>query len=227
MKLDDTGQRLSRRKLKLWSDDYLVYRYLWPNLENAIDVAFSEISKATPKVLDVGCGNKPYSDLFRGTWCVGLNYSTANATPDVVGDAMNLPFADESFDIVFSAQVLEHLPQPGRFLKEANRVLMPGGLIVLSCPFYWPLHEEPHDYYRFTKYGLNFLLKATGFESPTILADGGGWAQAFLSIGLQLPRYLRILRIFTNLAGAILDKYFGNENSTANYTLWARKLGKP
>lgn len=223
MKVEVQGPRLSGRRVRLWHEDYLVYRYLWPNLVQTVHAALRSVAKISPKVLDVGCGNKPYRDLFGDAWYIGLNYSRANATPDVIGDALALPFADASFDLVFATQVLEHLPEPATFLKEAFRVLNPGGVLILSCPFYWPLHEEPYDFFRFTKYGLAHMLRSANFEDPVILADGGGWAQAFLALGLQLPYRLRAFRILTNLAGASLDRWFRNEGSTANYTLHAKK----
>lgn len=217
------SDRLSRRKLKIWSEDYLVYKFLWPHLAEAISASRAIIAKDHPRVLDVGCGNKPYLDLFGGAEYVGLNYSREHANPDVLGDAMHLPFADSAFDIVFSTQVLEHLPEPAAFLSEAFRVLTSGGVLIVSCPFYWPLHEEPYDFYRYTKYGLVHMLAKAQFTEPVVLADGGGWAQAFLAIGLQLPSRLRALRVATNLLGLLLDKHFGNAGSTANYTAWARK----
>ena len=223
MRKKKANSRLSTRQLKIWHEDYLVYRYLWPNLDHTIQKALQALGKDLPIVLDVGCGNKPYQDWFGDSMYVGLNYSIANAEPDVVGDAMQLAFANESFDLVFATQVLEHLSEPSMFLEESFRVLRPGGIIILSCPFYWPLHEEPHDYYRFTKYGLAHLLKLAKFRDPEIIADGGGWAQAFLAIGLQIPYRLRFLRIITNVLGLALDRVLGKESSTSNYTLLDRK----
>ncbi len=131
MRKKKANSRLSTRQLKIWHEDYLVYHYLWPNLDHTIQKALKEIGKDLPIVLDVGCGNKPYQDWFGDSMYVGLNYSIANAEPDVVGDAMQLPFANESFDLVFATQVLEHLSEPSMFLEESFRVLRPGGIIRL------------------------------------------------------------------------------------------------
>jgi hypothetical protein len=46
-------------------------------------------------------------------------------------------------------------------------------------PFYWPLHEIPYDFYRFSKYGFENLLKKAGFQEIAIIANGGTWAQIF------------------------------------------------
>jgi hypothetical protein len=94
---------------------------------------------------------------------------------------------------------------------------------VLSGPFYWPLHEEPHDYFRFTRYGLERLLREAGFPEPEIRPDGGDVAQAFLSFSLLLEgRALAPVRLVLNLLGAGLDRLFPRSRSPANYTLLAR-----
>ena len=81
--------------------------------------------------------------------------------PDIVTSVCSMPmFEGASFDAVFMMEVLEHVPEPQQALSEIRRVLKPGGRLILSVPFIFPLHEEPHDYYRYTKYGLAYMLRA-------------------------------------------------------------------
>jgi hypothetical protein len=95
--------------------------------------------------------------------------------------------------------------------------------LILTGPFYWPLHEEPHDYYRFTKYGFQNLLKVAGYSSWEIWPDGGDWTQIFLSINLQLQRTCFIpLVIIFNLSGLIMEFLDHREKIPANYTIIAR-----
>lgn len=82
------------------------------------------------------------------------------------------PVADTSYDTVLCSEVLEHLADPAAALREINRVLKPGGKLILSVPFLGRLHEEPHDYYRFTKHGLICLLSAAELEPFSLSTTG-------------------------------------------------------
>jgi SAM-dependent methyltransferase len=174
-------KRLRVRKLKFWSQDYLVYKYLWRDIELSIkqgkDFLYDESKKI--KTLDVGCGNKPYRDLFDDCEYNGMDYSDTGAEPDIIGSAMEMPFEDESYDLVFSTQVIEHLTEPQQMVNECYRVLKPKGVLILTGPFYWPLHEIPNDFYRFSRYGFENLLNKAGFQDIAIIANGGTWAQIF------------------------------------------------
>jgi SAM-dependent methyltransferase len=77
----------------------------------------------------------------------------------VVGDARRLPVRDAAFDVVLCTEMLEHVPEPQQAIDEMWRVLKPGGTLVLTTRFLFPIHDAPHDYFRFTKYGLRHLLK--------------------------------------------------------------------
>jgi SAM-dependent methyltransferase len=131
-------------------------------------------------LLDVGCGRRPYEPLFAGRVrkYVGVDrpaYAGA-ARPHVIGDALDLPVAGSSVDVVLAMEIMEHVPEPARFLAEAARVLKPGGRLVLSVPFMEPLHEEPRDFYRFTPYGVARLLDQHGFAPRSINRKGGWWS---------------------------------------------------
>jgi len=68
-------------------------------------------------------------------------------------------FTANSFDVAFMMDVLEHVPELHKAIKEVLRVLKKGGFLVLCAPFVIPIHDAPYDYFRFTKYGLELLLK--------------------------------------------------------------------
>ena len=86
--------------------------------------------------LDVGCGRKPYEKTFfaGAEKYVGMDYLTDRSHPDVVGSATDIPLGDASFDTVVCTEVLEHVPDPLRALREMYRVLKPGGYLILSTP---------------------------------------------------------------------------------------------
>jgi SAM-dependent methyltransferase len=121
-------------------------------------------SDAPLRVLDYGCGGSPYRSLFpnadyKRADCVdvpGLDY--------VFGDDEKIAAADGSFDLVLSTQVLEHVRHPQWYLREAYRLLKPGGSIVLSTHGLFEEHGAPVDYRRWTLEGLFCELEDAGFS---------------------------------------------------------------
>jgi len=121
--------------------------------------AFLQRHASGGRVLDVGCGAAGYRDLF--PQLTTLDIAPREGTKvDIIADAHDLSqIPDSSFDIVLCTEVLEHLHTPSKAIAEFRRVLKPGGRLLLSTRFIFPLHDVPGDYYRFTKYGLRHLLK--------------------------------------------------------------------
>lgn len=215
--------RLQKRRSRIWNQSFLVDRYLWANLRDAVMEAKASLPAEPRRVLDIGCGHKPYADYFLDCMHIGLNNGAEDASPDIVGDATSLPVATGSIDLVFCTQVLEHVAEPLKLLRECRRALKPEGWLVLSAPFYWPLHEEPYDFFRFTRYGLERLTEQAGFTDCRIREDGGDGARFFLSALHVLPRWLELpLRIPLNVAGVLFDRVRHRHAFPANYTLSAR-----
>lgn len=219
-----TSGRLQQRRNSILSRAYLVYRALWPPLGAAARRATTECcASGPPLVIDVGCGERPYADFFEDAHYVGLNYGVDSASPDIVGDAQQLPLKSNCADIVFSTQVIEHVPHPEKLVREAFRVLKPQGVFLLSGPFYWPLHEEPHDFYRFTRYGFEYLLASSGFEVMSLRGDAGAVTQAAVALIEVLPRPLLFLVPIINLVTPLFQRFSRNEKSTLNYIVLAKK----
>jgi SAM-dependent methyltransferase len=137
-------------------------------------------ARLSGRVLDLGCGNQPYRPyLPQVHQYVGLDYPPTQASmevvvqPEVFGNARDLPFADASFDGVLCSQVLEHVDRPEDVISELGRVLKPGGTGLISVPFFYNLHMEPHDYFRFTPYGIKGMLERNGLLVREIRSQGG------------------------------------------------------
>jgi len=79
--------------------------------------------------------------------------------PDITGDICITDFNDKKFDAVVVAEVLEHVHSPQKAIANIFRVLNKNGKVILTVPFIFPIHDKPNDYYRFTRYGLELLLK--------------------------------------------------------------------
>lgn len=165
----------------------------------------------TGSVLDVGCGIKPFKALLKGQTYIALERKFA-VDPDVSGSADSLPFRAESFDSVICSEVLEHVPEPLSVLSECFRVLKTGGTLYLSAPMMWYLHYEPHDYYRYTSYGIRYLCEKAGFHIVRIERMGG----LALFLCLRLSEFLHRL-LYKNVFFPL--KYFGKNNLPARKKL--------
>ena len=109
------------------------------------------------KTLEIGAfGGQAYGRFFTNK--VGLDIRSGKGV-DVVGSVYELPFKDNEFEIVLCMVVMEHLENPQKAIKEMHRVLKPGGKILVSVPFMFPMHDTPNDFWRFTKYGLRMLFE--------------------------------------------------------------------
>lgn len=90
----------------------------------------------------------------------------ADRDPDVVGDLHTHEFNENEFDTIVLSEVLEHLHSPHLGLQTIYKALKPGGHLILTTPFIFPIHDRPYDFYRYTKYGLKHLL--SDFEDVEI-----------------------------------------------------------
>lgn len=143
-------------------------------------------SYAHGRLADLGCGKVPlyeaYTNHVHDVTCVDWQ-SPAGATShlDVECDlGKKLPFEDSSFDTVVLSDVLEHIADPKHLWAELHRLIKPGGKLLMNTPFMYCLHEQPHDYFRFTSHSLRHFAKSHGFfvdfleplgGTPEVLAD--------------------------------------------------------
>ena len=190
------------------------------------------------RLADIGCGTKPYRGMMAPfvREHVGVDHA---ATPhdasnvDLFGTAYSIPAADTSFDCAMCTAVLEHLEEPEQAVRECFRVLKPGGVAVYSVPFIWHLHEEPRDFYRFTKYGLTHVFTKAGFEVVRLEALSGFFTTFGTLLGYYLCRLNRPVIRWTRvvpavvvgiqLAAMLLDRMSRDERYTWMYLMVARK----
>jgi len=130
------------------------------------------------KLLDFGCGSKPYQSLFTNvSEYIGLDYASeghshVNEQIDVMYDGNSIPFPDSHFDSVFSSEVFEHVFNLEQIIPEIKRVMKTQGKILITCPFVWNEHEVPNDYARYTQFALKHILEKNGFTIITIDKSG-------------------------------------------------------
>jgi ubiquinone/menaquinone biosynthesis C-methylase UbiE len=189
-------------------------------------------------LIDIGCGTKPYQELFKPfvREHIGLDYEDSlhgGDKVDLFGTAYAIPVPDASFDSALCTSVLEHLEEPELGLRECYRVLKPEGIAIYSVPFIWHLHEEPRDFYRFSKHGLDYLFKKVGFEVVDIKALSGFWVTFGQLLVYNLYRInfgpLRWFRIVDAIGlmvqgvAYVLDHFDRSEQWTWAYIVVARK----
>lgn len=149
-------------------------------------------TRAFGTVLDVGCFDCWVREhLPPDSRYIGLDYPATGIAlyqshPDVFADASELPLDDNCIDTVVMFQTLEHVARPAEALSESHRVLRCGGVLLLSVPFLYPLHDEPYDFTRLTSHGLRMALENAGFSVNMIKPTLGSAETAGLTVCLSL-----------------------------------------
>jgi SAM-dependent methyltransferase len=147
------------------------------SIENAVRSFASSLSPGAT-VLDAGAGEGQYAGLFAGHRYIGVDLGIGDTdwsyrNLDAIADLAALPFATKTFDACINVVTLEHVPEPAAALAELFRALKPGGRLLLITPHEWEEHQQPHDYFRYTRYGLEYLLSRCGFIDISITPVGG------------------------------------------------------
>lgn len=193
---------------------------------------------------DLGCGEAPYKSFFLqyADQYVGVDWegSMHNTIPDIVADLNELlPIDSEVADTVISLSVMEHLREPQTMLNEAYRILKPGGVMILQVPFQWMVHESPYDFFRYTPYGLEYLLKKARFIDITVTPQSGYFTMLIMKMNYFSLRFVRgpiLLRLsikallvpfwtLGQLVAPLLDKLDRNwAEETTGFLVTAKKV---
>lgn len=183
--------------------------------------------------LDYGAGTAKYRNIIKPNTSTYTTFDMiVGEYIDVVGDVLDAPFNDASFDSVVSTQVLEHVEKPWVMVAEIHRILRHGGVCIVTAPFMFPYHAHPHDFFRFTVDGLESLFKNEDFE----IVEIGYYGKMFtvfseiihlLFFNPYQPErkskwHMRIMRHIEHLAG-FLDRFSQNRIIYPNVYVVARK----
>ncbi|WP_347924926.1 class I SAM-dependent methyltransferase [Pontimicrobium sp. SW4] len=224
------------KEITVSNKNYLVYLSFHRELNKVIQ------RYAKGRLLDIGCGNKPYNAWFKGliSEYIGCDIVQSSSNKvDVICQANNIPLESNSFHSILSTQVIEHVEDHQGMVNEAFRLLKSDGYFILSGPLYWHLHEEPYDFFRFTKHGFKYVLEKAGFEIVEIIENGGAWATLGQvinhTVSFSNPKANKVVRgikyVFrklklyrlVNKVFAYLDVKDFNTINTMNYVIVAKK----
>ncbi len=212
------------------------------HFEAEIDDAVAAFARGLPpgaRVLDAGAGEGQYVHHFaRHRYC-GVDLAVGDAAwdysrLDAVADLTALPFRDGAFAAALHIVTIEHLREPGHALAEIARTLAPGGRLLVAAPHEWEVHQAPHDYFRYTRYGLAHLLEKAGYEVLELRAAGGYFrllarrllnGLQFFSKGMRRLWFIpaAVLLVPPALVLPWLDFLDRDRNFTLGYICTARK----
>ena len=212
------------------------------HFETEIEDAVAALARELPagaRVLDAGAGEGRYAHHFDGHRYCGVDLAVGDAGwdyshLDAVVDLTALPFRAGAFDAALHIVTMEHLREPGLALAEMARALKPGGRLLIAAPHEWEVHQAPHDYFRYTRYGLAYLLERAGLE-VTQMRPAGGYFRLlarrllnglqFFSGGIRWLGFVpaAILLVPPALILPFLDGLDRERNFTVGYVCWARK----
>jgi len=158
---------------------HLFHRDYWPLSIIAEQVlAFVQRHEAEMRLgptLDYGAAESPYDSVFSSRGLELIKADIGSVSPDVlpIGADGRVPLADGSVRAIISTQVLEHVPEVQAYLREAHRLLTPGGLLLLSTHGAFVLHRVPTDLRRWMIDGLRYELESAGFKVETVVPKIG------------------------------------------------------
>jgi ubiquinone/menaquinone biosynthesis C-methylase UbiE len=197
-------------RANIYKGDYFVLKHLNEFITNGL----SNYIKKGDIVGDIGCGEQPMrtfiTDLGGEYISVDLQQNSSNNVK-VEANITNIPLANDYFDLILCTEVLEHVPDIFLALQELARLIRPNGVILITIPFVYPLHEEPFDFTRVTPHLIKVLsdklnlqilqLTTTGndFEVIATILDNF-WSQTFKILPGFLRRFCSlVMRIPINI----------------------------
>lgn len=192
--------------------------------------AFASSLPAGAKVLDAGAGEARHRAAFPKQRYIGVDLAVGDSQWDYTGiEALanldSLPFRDGSFEAAINIVTLEHVQQPQQVLCEIARVLKPGARLLVVVPQEWEVHQSPHDFFRYTRYGLRLLLNQAGFEIIRLEPIGGIFRvlSRRLLNSLQIAWWLAPVTIPVALLLPLFDGSDREKNSTPGYIAIAQR----
>jgi SAM-dependent methyltransferase len=175
----------------------------------------SNIPKSA-SILDVGVGSAPYWHIRPDLNWKGLDVDPGEKVDFLIKKDCPWQIQDNSFDVVLCTQVIEHVENPSFLVSEINRVLKPGGQVILNAPFLYPFHGMPDDQMRYTTTQLEYLFKDFNVSECGVL---GGVGSSLATIYLNFINYTLSSNTFLQILKLILLPIWLVGNAVSNILL--------
>ncbi len=203
---ENAVRQTSTISLNLFNYCFLIYYYLVKEIKKNAHYAKGVL-------LDVGCGSSPFQNYFLPHIEKYLKHEhplavKPNIEYDYLSELPEINAPTNSIDTIISFSVLEHVSEPFEAIKEFKRILKDNGVFMISVPQYWHLHEEPHDYLRFTKHVLREKITKLGFKILYMKEEGKSFAtvgQAFCNAIILMFELKHVKNIVNFLSGKKVD----------------------
>ena len=208
------------------------------HFESMIETGVAEFAAGLPQgalVLDAGAGEARHAAAFSRQRYVGVDLAVGDPgwdyrRLDVLADIGSLPFGDSTFDAALMIVTIEHIREPAAALSEIARALKTGSRLLLVAPHQWEVHQAPNDYFRYTCFGLQYLLEKAGFQVVSLAPAGGLFrllSRRLLAGVTLMPVWLKPLALLVFAPAALalpwLDHFDARQDYTLGYSCTAEK----
>jgi SAM-dependent methyltransferase len=232
-----------------WIEDHLAdtifYSGFWVRRRLKQAIA-SRSDRARGVMLDIGCGLKPYENVFAKyvKRHLGMEFSPNSGfrgnVADLYGDASAIPLASMTVDTVLCTEVLEHVSSPDKVIAEIARVLKPGGVAICTAPFFYPVHDS-FDFFRYSPDGVATMMRSHDLKVEEVISLSGSgltiaimfnllwfdigfmWTKWLYPIGMIIRPVLLLLTCIVNVCGWILEKLISSTHMSFNHLTIARR----
>jgi SAM-dependent methyltransferase len=162
------GWQVDRSRPHIFHRDYWALRYILEGVRDFVRGHENELRLGT--ALDFGAEWSPYQEIFHAHGLKLIRADVIDRGSDVlkIDESGRVPLGDGELAGVLSTQVLEHVADVQSYLREAYRLLRPGGLLFLSTHGAFILHGQPYDFRRWTTTGLKYELEQAGFVVDSV-----------------------------------------------------------
>jgi SAM-dependent methyltransferase len=221
----DVARTPLRRRLRYVTRVYHADYFLLKHLSAFLPLALAQNVQAGARVADIGCGEQPLRpeiERLGGTY-TGIDMTqNAAGNVDVLAPIATIPLPADSFDLLLCTEVLEHVADTYGAFRELARLLRPGGRVILTTPFLYPLHEEPYDFVRLTPYQIQEACRLHNLRIVSLQQTGNEfevlatvWSNLWDRLGAPGSRGLAhrawalLMRLLGNGAALFAGAFFG------------------
>ncbi|MCB9799758.1 MAG: class I SAM-dependent methyltransferase [Candidatus Omnitrophica bacterium] len=196
--MNQSWERPMTRERTFYEPKLAQEQFIVPLLKREIEGRLSKCLLEIPldgRVLDIGCGGQPFRERVEQN---GVLYHGLDANPFDPKTVEYICAIDrelppelchaEPYHLILCTEVMEHVAEWDKAFKNLNRLLVPGGKLLMTCPFVYQIHEAPYDFWRPTLYAIKHFAQKYGFEPVDEIKAGTMWDVIGTVMGMGQPQ---------------------------------------